>query len=262
MGMTRRRVLLIIVSLVAVAAGPPVLVLVAVGVGLEPTHWSGTRYADVESPLVGTDVEAAPEPANILLSRATDADQSDHGDLAPSWWDADAGEVVLGAVTERGEQARRLLAQGQGVPYRIERRAHSVHELTEVMHAATDLSVYGVLMTGIDPHGNRVTVGTRRLSHELFAAATSRFGGTVAIVHAPFTSDAYIDEPPPDPPSWWSRADPPGTWFTLTTGFPWYLGAVVVLVGAAWVGPWLARHRPDANLGWFVGSGPHEPSKI
>jgi hypothetical protein len=242
--MSRRRVLLIIASLVAVAVGTPVLVLVAVGVGLEPNHTSGTRLVGFEWPLARIDVEAAPEPANILLSRASDADETDRGDLAPSWWDADAGEVVLGAVTERGEQARRLLAEGHDVPYRIERRAHSARELTDVMDAATDLMVYGVVMTELDPPGNRVIVTARRLSHELFAAAASRFGATVAIVHAPFIPDTYIDEPPPNPPSWWSRTDPPGTWFTLTTGFAWYLGAVVPIVGAAWVVPWLLRRRP------------------
>jgi hypothetical protein len=242
MGMTRRRALLIIVSFVALAVGPPVFVLAAAGVGPEPTHWSGTRLADVESPLSWTRVEAAPEPANVLLSRASDADQTDRGDLAPSWWDDDAGEVVLGAVTEQGEQARRLLAQGHTVPYRIERRAHSVRELTGVMDAATELSRYGVVWTVIDAEHNRVNVAGPRLSHGLFAAA-SRFGDTVAIVHAPFSAPAYLDEPPPDPPSWWSRADPPGTWFALTTGFPSYLGAVVTVVAAAWVVPWLLRRR-------------------
>ena len=241
--MTRRRILLIIASVVAVGVGTPALVLLAVGIGGEPTHWSGPRFADVESPFRLTSVEAAPEPANILLSRARDADETDRGDLAPSWWDADAGEVVLGAVTDRGEQARRLLAEGHGGPYRIERRAHSARELAEVMHAATDLSGYGVFMTGIDPPGNRVTVATRRLSHELFAAAAARFGDTVAIVQAPFTPEMYIDGPPPNRPSWWSRADPAGTWFTLTTGFAWYLGAVVLVVGALWVLPWLSRRR-------------------
>jgi hypothetical protein len=243
--MTRRRVLLIIASLVAVAVGTPALVLAAVGVGLEPTHWSGTRLADFETPLARIGVEAAPEPANILLSRATDADQTDRGDLAPSWWDADAGEVVLGAVTERGEQARHLLAQGSGVPYRVERRAHSVRELTDVMDAAIDMSEHGVFMTAIDPSGNRVTVSARCLSHDLFAADASRFGDTVAIAYAPFMPEVYLDEPPPDPPSWWSRTDPPGTWFTLATGFPWYLGAVLVIVGALWAPPWLGRRRQD-----------------
>jgi hypothetical protein len=240
--MSRRRVLLIISSLAAVAVGTPVLVLAAVGVGLEPTHWSGTRFADFESPLAWTDVQAAPEPANVLLSRASDAEMTDRGDLAPSWWDADAGEVVLGAVTERGEQARRSLAQGSGVAYRIERRAHSTRELTDVMDAATDLSRYDVFWTAIDAEHNRVTVASPRLSHGLYAVA-ARFGDTVAIVHTPFGGPGYIDEPPPNPPSWWSRADPPGTWFTLTTGFPWYLAAVAVLVGALWILPRLARRR-------------------
>jgi hypothetical protein len=243
MGMTLRRVLQATASLGAVVVATPVLVLLAAGVGAEPTHWSGPRLAGVETPLRLISVDAAPEPANILLSRAADADEHDQGDLAPSWWDADAGEVVLGAATERGEQARRLLAEGSGVPYRIERRPHSVRELTDVMHAATDLSPYGVSMTAIDAPGNRVVVHTRRLGHDLFAAVASRFGDTVVIGYEPFTPESYLDGPPPNPPSWWSRTDPPGTWLTLLVGFPWYLGAVVVIVVALWTVPSLTRRR-------------------
>ena len=50
---------------------------------------------------------------------------------------------------------------------------------------------------------------------------------------SPLEPIAYLDGPPPNAPSQWSRADPVGTWFTLLTGFPWYLGTVLAVV-ALW----------------------------
>jgi hypothetical protein len=239
----RRRIVLVGLSIVALTVGTPLSVLVATELGAEPNHWSGVALVDVESPLSVPTREAPPEPAAVLLDRAARQDENDTGDLAPSWWDAAAGEVSLGAATERGEQMRQAVAEGQASPYRIERRPHSSRELTAVMDAATDLSRYGASMTSIDAEHNRVLVSTRRLNRDLFTAAASRFGDTVAVVHAPFDPEVYLDGPPPNPPSWWSLADPPRTWFTLATGFPWYVGTVVLVVAILRVGPMLPRRR-------------------
>jgi hypothetical protein len=228
--------------------GTPLSVLVATELGAEPDHWSGVPLVDIESPLSITSGEAPPEPAAMLLDRAARQDENDTGDLAPSWWDAAAGEVALGAATERGERMRQAVAEGQASPYRIERRPHSSRELTAVMHAATGLSPYGVFMTYVDAEHNRVLVSTRRLDPDLFSAAAARFGDTVAVVQAPFQPETYLDEPPPNPPSWWSRADPPRTWFTLTAGFPWYLGTAALVVAVLWLAPMLPRRRRVAPV--------------
>jgi hypothetical protein len=249
-----RRLLRVALSVVAVALVTPLAVLIAARLGPEPTHWSGVRLADVESPLLSSVGEPPPEAAAMLLDRARRADDSDAGDLAPSWWDASAGEVVLGAVTARGSQARLDLVRGTDIAYRIERRAHSSRELTDLMHRATDLSPHGVYMTGVDAEGNRVLVGTRRLSPDLFTAA-SRYGDAVAVVYAPFTPEMYLDGPPPNQPSWWTRTDPLGSWLALLTGFPWYAGGLVVLVAALWTVPWLARrHRRRVDTATLVAS--------
>jgi hypothetical protein len=245
----RRRLVLVLLTVVGLAVATPVSVLVATQLGAEPTHWSGVRLTDVESPLPTSAGDPPPEAAALLLDRARLADESDSGDLAPSWWDASAGQVVLGAVTARGEQMRLALAQGQAPPYRIELRARSSRELTDVMHRATELDRHGVTWTVVDAEGNRVLVGARRLNHDLFTAA-SRYRGAVAIVYAPFEPETYLDGPPPDRPSFWSRTDPPAAWLTLMTGFPWYAGAMVVIVGALWAVPWLSRRnrrRVDAT---------------
>ena len=67
----------------------------------------------------------------------------------------------------------------------------------------------------------------------------------MAIVAAPFEPLVYIDEPPVDGPSWWSRADPPGTWFTLATGFPWYLAGAVAVAALFWLLPVLLRRAAN-----------------
>jgi len=234
-----RRLALVALSLAVLAVLTPLLVILAARAGLEPTHWSGVRLGDVRLPPDRIRAEPMPEPAAVLLDRARRQDEADAGDLAPSWWDGGAGQVVLGAVTDRGERLRRTLVQGQAPPYRVERRAHSTRELTDAMDAATELDVS---WTGVDAEGNRVRVGARSLDHALFTTAADRFGDVVVVLE-PFAPETYLDQPPADPPSWWSRAHPPGTWFALTTGFPWYLGAAALIVAAAWVAPRLARRR-------------------
>jgi len=43
-------------------------------------------------------VFAAVVPAFVVTAYATTMDESDEGDVAPSYWDADPGRVVLGAA--------------------------------------------------------------------------------------------------------------------------------------------------------------------
>ncbi len=87
---------------VAVAIVVPVWVVLATFAGLEPEHWTGVRLAGVELPGVRPEIVATPESAGRLLHSARFQEERDTGDLAPSYWYADAGQVVLGAVTDDG----------------------------------------------------------------------------------------------------------------------------------------------------------------
>lgn len=92
------------------------------------------------------------------------------------------------------------------------------------------ISVYGA-------EGGVVRVETTRLDSSLFGALGSRFGGdTVGVVYSPLTpagmpggrGDNRAAE------TAWQRTDPIGTWITLLVGFPWQLGAVLVLTALTW----------------------------
>ena len=89
-------------TMVSLAIVVPVWVVLATLAGLEPEHWTGVRLAGVELPGVRPDIVAAPESANVLLSSARVQEERDTGDLAPSYWDADAGQVVLAPLPRRG----------------------------------------------------------------------------------------------------------------------------------------------------------------
>jgi len=101
-------------------------------------------------------------------------------------------------------------------------------------------------MTTIDGEHNRVVAGTTRLSHPLLATIERRYGDAVVLEYAPFQPPTYLNEPPPDPPSFWSRTNPPAAWWTLATGFPWHLGLVTLAVIALWTSPRLRRRSPRA----------------
>jgi hypothetical protein len=233
----RRLALRVCGTVVVFAAMVPAFVVTATMVGLEPTHWSGARLQYVELPLLRPGLDIAPEPANILLSNAATMDESDEGDVAPSYWDADAGQVVLGAVTDRGVALRRTLGDSAGVAYRIDRRRHSARELTTIMNDVLPWAEHGAVMSSVDARGNRVVLGVVGLSHGLFADIAARYGDALTVVVSPFMPVAYLDEPPADPPSWWERTQPAMTWFTLVTGFPWYLAAGAVAAAAIWLAP-------------------------
>jgi hypothetical protein len=220
----------------------PAFVVGATLAGLEPTHWSGVRLQYVELPLLRQPVDVAPESANELLSDATTMDESAPDDVAPSYWDVDAGQVVLGAVTERGVAMRRALGESAGVAYRVDRRPHSVRELTTIMNDVLPWVEHGATMSSVDPEGNRVVLGVSSLSHGLFIDIAARYGDAMTVVDAPFRPLAYLDGPPVDPPSWWYRSKPGATWLTLMTGFPWYLATGLATVAVIWLAP-IRRRR-------------------
>ena len=186
-----------------------------------------------------------PSRRGVLLGLARFQDERDIGDLAPSYWDAGAGTVVLGAVTDAGVGARRNIGESSGTAYRIERRASQRAGIEAIQHAVVPAPDGSARWSVVDAEHNRVELASDRLSHSRFANLATRFGAdTVAVVAAPFAPLVYIDERPANPPSWWSRADPPGTWLTLATGFPWYLASAVAVAALFWILPLL---RPSAR---------------
>jgi hypothetical protein len=224
----------IALTLLAILVVVPLFVIGASLAGLEPTHWSGARLSGVELLPTHHRTVAAPEPANVLLSGARDQDETDAGDLAPSYWDPDAVLVVLGAVTDAGAQRREALGRSSGTAYRVQRRRHSSRELTETMDGVIPDPSGAAVMSSTDARGDRVELTVTRLDHSVLARIGGH-GGAVAARLSPLQPLAYLDGPPPNPPSQWSRADPVGTWFTLLTGFPWYLGTVLAVVAVGWV---------------------------
>ena len=240
------RVLRVCGTVVVFAALVPTSVVLAPLAGLEPTHWSGGRLQSVEFPPLRPGRDAAPEPANVLLSNARTMDESDAGDVAPSYWDADAGQVVLGAVTERGAAMRRALGEHAGVPYRVDVRPRSARELATIMNDVLPWEPHGAVMSTVDAEGNRVALSVVHLSHGLFTDIDARYGNAITVVVMPFRPVIYLDEPPSDPPSWWDRARPVTTWFTLVTGFPWYLAAGVAAIALIWLRP-LRRRRTSST---------------
>jgi hypothetical protein len=233
------------VTAVALALIVPLWVLVAGLVGLQPTHWSGTRMGSFEVPPFTKRIHAAPEPARMLLSTARDqAERSD--DFAPSYWDADARQVVLGATTEAGVAQRRSLGEASGTAYRVERRPHSSRKLQTIQDEIRDWIGEGVLVSSVDSEHDRVVFTTTRLSHGFFVSVASRYGDAAEITYAPTMPAASTLElviGAPARPVAENRTDPLGSWFTLATGFPWYLGTALAAGTAVWFVPRLRRRR-------------------
>ena len=242
-----RRVAAALAALAVLAVLVPSLVLGGIVAGLSPAHWSGTKVVELEVALLLTRSPGPmPEAAAMLLSRADRQDESDVGDLAPSWWDASAGEVVLGAVTPVGEAIRRSLS-APGVATRIERRLLSASQLRALQEAVTDglqaAHIEGAYMIEVDAERNQVMLSVTSLSHDGLATVARRHGDAVVIRWSPLTPPAYNNGPPPDPPTLWDTARPVTTWFTLATGFPWYLATGLLLTAAGWWGLLRARRR-------------------
>jgi hypothetical protein len=225
----------------AVVVAVPLFVIGASLAGLEPTHWSGVRLSGVELLPGYHRIVVAPEPANVLLSLAMDQDETGADDLAPSYWDPDAGQVVLGAATDAGVQQREALGRSSSIGYRVERRPHSSAELRGTMdRIEAGPWLREIRSLSVDSRYDRVVVEMSRLSHPTLATLRG-YGDMIAVRLTPLQGPGYLDGPPPNAPSMWSEADPPGTWFTLLTGFPWYLGTVLALAAAAWA---LLLRRP------------------
>ena len=230
----------IALTLLAVALGVPPLVLGAALAGLEPTHWSGARLSGVDL-LFHTSPPSAPGSATQLLSQARDQDASDTGDLAPSYWDPDVGRVVLGAVTDAGAQLRDTLGRSSGTAYEVRRATTSSRDLQQGRDRMTSQTAEGLVMVGVDAPGDRLEWTVTRLGHSTLATAAG-YGVPVAVRLSPFVEPVTLMElvptnpgaAAPKPLSQWSRADPSGTWFTLLTGFPWYLGGMLAVLAVLW----------------------------
>jgi hypothetical protein len=117
--------------------------------------------------------------------------------------------------------------------------------LERVMHDAVPLPGHDdVVMTYISFRRGQVVVGTSSLSHGLFGDLSRRYGDDVTVSYEPWAQPmSLLEAGGARPPSWFSRHEPLATWFTLVTGFPWYLGAAVLLEAAALV-LWRRRRRP------------------
>jgi hypothetical protein len=246
------RTVLVVARLLAVTAIlavlVPALVIGGLAAGVPARHWWGTDVVAVELPLLDRANDLPPEAAVVLLDRARLQDETDAGDLAPSWWDPGAGEVVLGAVTDVGESYRRSIIP-TGVAARVERRPYSVRHLRDLREAIADESdVDGRYFWFVDYDRDQVVVTVRSLSHTGLAAWASRYGGAVAVRWSPLVTYVGPGDIPPDAPSLWETARPMTTWLTLATGFPYHLAISVMLVaGVGWIAR--RRHRRHALAG-------------
>lgn len=224
-------------TVVMLAVVVPAFVVLATMVGLEPTHWLGVRLHHIELfPFQRQGFpESLPEPVNLLISNAGSMDQAYLDDLAPSYWDAGARQVVLGAVTERGVSMRRALGESAGVAYRIERRPHSAGELATIRQNVP-WDEPSLMQVSVDEEGNRMELTVTFLSHGLFTGI-ARYGDAIAIAADPSMRPVIPVGPPPDPTSWRDWARPWTTWFTLATGLPWYLATGIATIALMWRAP-------------------------
>jgi hypothetical protein len=123
-------------------------------------------------------------------------------------------------------------------------RTYSEADLQAVSDRVIADRIGPIFMGWVDPCHDRYEVTASRLDHTTLAAI-SRYGDAVAVRLDSYSPLATIGVAGPDtytPPSWWTRADPVGTWFTLVTGFPLYLGGVLAVL-AAWWALAIRRHR-------------------
>jgi len=119
------------------------------------------------------------------------------------------------------------------------------------MDEITDWTGEGVLMSSVDSEHGRVVFTTTRLSHGFFVSVASRYGDAAEISYAPTMAAASTLElviGAPARPVVENRKDPLGSWFTLATGFPWYLGTSLVVGTAVWFAPRLRRGRAAPRL--------------
>ncbi|MEV4411875.1 hypothetical protein [Catellatospora sp. NPDC049609] len=98
-------------------------------------------------------------------------------------------------------------------------------------------------------HDGSVYVETTRLDPSLFAELGRDFGGDrVSVVYAPLAPQVSPDGGGGVPAqTLWQRTDPLVTWATLMFGFPWQLGAALLLTAVAYVVAARARRRRAAG---------------
>lgn len=100
----------------------------------------------------------------------------------------------------------------------------------------------GVVMVSTDSGRHQVIVATTALNYESFRYYHDRYGDAVALTWLPLSEQASADMST-RPPSTWSASKALSSWLTLATGFPWYLGAGVVLTIVGWLLLQLPRRR-------------------
>ncbi|GAA1621160.1 hypothetical protein [Catellatospora bangladeshensis] len=104
----------------------------------------------------------------------------------------------------------------------------------------------GVFMV-VPLHDGSVYVASRSLRPSLFLELGSRFDADqVSVVWSPLMGDINPDAGDRGPArTFWQRTEPLATWVTLMVGFPWQLGAGLLLVAAGYT--LRARRRAKAG---------------
>jgi hypothetical protein len=119
----------------------------------------------------------------------------------------------------------------QGGPGELD--AAQLAHLQSVQDAAIDRPHAGLFATYTSYDRDQVVVETTALSHGLFTDLADRFDGDVTVFYSPIQPVSSLDGVAAvgqrAVPSWWERHEPLATWWLLVTGFPWYLGAAVLV---------------------------------
>jgi hypothetical protein len=109
--------------------------------------------------------------------------------------------------------------------------------LDEVTDALTAMNDHG-WVESFGGEDGRIYIVTSRLSPSMLPDLGHRFdGGAVGVIYSPLAARTGLDEPGDGSTAGtsWQRADPLGTWVTLMFGFPWQLGAALLLTAVMWV---------------------------
>lgn len=171
------------------------------------------------------------------------------------------GLVVVGAIaglSPRHWSGTQLTAVQ--VPFLIdstpppdpEGRTYTESELASLRDGLTSIDLpEGTVMFYADGRRRQVIVATTGLTHSGFALCDDRYGDAVALTWRPLDGGSSVDSSGPAS-SARRRPSPFVSWFTLATGFPWYLAAGVLLTVGGWllIRRWLGlprwRRRPAA----------------
>ncbi|MEU8077978.1 hypothetical protein AB0B31_21275 [Catellatospora citrea] len=159
--------------------------------------------------------------------------------LAPRHWSG---------IPLSGWEVLRLDAKPRQEPGTV--RPPHIDSVTDKLIAMGDTTMVSV----VPLHDGSVYVETTSLTPSLFAGLGRRFDGDlVSVVYSPMyelPSLAGHDDggDAVRTPSRWQRMDPLSTWVTLMFGFPWQLGAALLLTASAYVVvPRLRRRARDTT---------------